>query len=102
MRIAQRSTQLVAVGLNCCSPALVLPLLETVSQLRSPALPWVVYPNSGEEWDTSGSVLISGVPENVPYFQIPMVTAMINTTARSTTSTHGVSFNTSATNTHSE
>ncbi|CAL8252459.1 unnamed protein product [Merluccius merluccius] len=51
VRIAQRSSQLVAVGLNCCSPALVLPLLETVSQLRSPALPWVVYPNSGEEWD---------------------------------------------------
>ncbi|XP_059922683.1 uncharacterized protein zgc:172121 [Gadus macrocephalus] len=51
VRLAQRCSQLVAVGVNCCSPLLIRPLLDTVSPLRSPDLPWVVYPNSGEEWD---------------------------------------------------
>lgn len=41
--------QIVAVGINCTSPALTLPLLN---QLRpSTAKPIVVYPNSGETWD---------------------------------------------------
>ena len=45
--------------MNCCSPLLIRPLLDTVSPLRSPDQPWVVYPNSGEEWDRlSGSVLM--------------------------------------------
>ncbi|KAJ3599262.1 hypothetical protein NHX12_033225 [Muraenolepis orangiensis] len=60
VRMAHRSSQLVAVGVNCCSPALVKPLLESVSQLRSPALPWVVYPNSGEQWDTLSGWKASG------------------------------------------
>lgn len=51
VRIANRSTQLVAVGVNCCSPALVEPLLNSAESLLSPNLSWVVYPNSGEEWD---------------------------------------------------
>uniref|UniRef100_A0A3Q3VWE7 Hcy-binding domain-containing protein n=1 Tax=Mola mola TaxID=94237 RepID=A0A3Q3VWE7_MOLML len=49
--IANRSPQLVAVGVNCCSPALVEPLLDSASSLLSPDMRWVVYPNSGEEWD---------------------------------------------------
>lgn len=51
MKVASRSLQLLAVGVNCCSPALVEPLLDSARSLRSPDLSWVVYPNSGEEWD---------------------------------------------------
>ena len=41
--------QIVAVGVNCTAPALILPLL---GELRAgTAKPLVVYPNSGEGWD---------------------------------------------------
>ncbi len=41
--------QIVAVGVNCVAPALVLPLL---AELRAgTGKPLVVYPNSGEGWD---------------------------------------------------
>ncbi|XP_068176594.1 homocysteine S-methyltransferase [Antennarius striatus] len=50
VQLANRSSQLVAVGVNCCSPLLVEPLLESGQSLRRPDLSWVVYPNSGEEW----------------------------------------------------
>lgn len=52
VQIANRSKQLVAVGVNCCPPALVEPLLDSARSLLSPDMCWVVYPNSGEEWDT--------------------------------------------------
>lgn len=52
VQIANRSTQLVAVGVNCCSPVLVEPLLDSAGSVLSPDLSWVVYPNSGEQWDT--------------------------------------------------
>ncbi|XP_047443330.1 homocysteine S-methyltransferase 1 [Mugil cephalus] len=51
VRVAGRSTQLVAVGVNCCAPAVVEPVLESARTLWSPDMSWVVYPNSGEEWD---------------------------------------------------
>ncbi|XP_076004711.1 betaine-homocysteine S-methyltransferase [Genypterus blacodes] len=50
-QIANRSKQLVAVGVNCCSPTLIEPLLDSIKSLQSPDVYWVVYPNSGEEWD---------------------------------------------------
>lgn len=52
VQIANRSTQLVAVGVNCCPPALVEPLLDSAGSQLSPDLSWVAYPNSGEEWDS--------------------------------------------------
>ncbi|XP_034036546.1 homocysteine S-methyltransferase YbgG [Thalassophryne amazonica] len=52
VQLTNRSQQLVAVGVNCCSPRLVEPLLDSAMSLLSPDLCWVVYPNSGEEWDT--------------------------------------------------
>ncbi|XP_042562545.1 homocysteine S-methyltransferase YbgG [Clupea harengus] len=45
------SKQLVAVGVNCCPPALIKPFLESVGAHRSPDISWIVYPNSGEGWD---------------------------------------------------
>ncbi|KAE8294432.1 hypothetical protein D5F01_LYC07385 [Larimichthys crocea] len=59
VKIANRSTQLVAVGVNCCSPALVEPLLDSAGSLLSPDMSWVVYPNSGEEWNTKQGWLAS-------------------------------------------
>lgn len=52
VQIANRSPQMVAVGVNCCSPLLVEPLLDSAGSLLNPDMSWVVYPNSGEEWDT--------------------------------------------------
>ncbi len=41
--------QVLAVGVNCVAPALVLPLLGELRAVTSK--PLVVYPNSGEGWD---------------------------------------------------
>ncbi|XP_016398496.1 homocysteine S-methyltransferase YbgG-like [Sinocyclocheilus rhinocerous] len=51
VQVACRSSQLVAVGVNCCPAPLVKPLLESAKSLKKADLSWVVYPNSGEEWD---------------------------------------------------
>lgn len=59
VQMANRCTQLVAVGVNCCSPALVEPLLDSAGSLLSPDLSWVVYPNSGEDWDRERGWLTS-------------------------------------------
>ncbi|KAK1896311.1 Homocysteine S-methyltransferase YbgG [Dissostichus eleginoides] len=45
------SDQLVAVGVNCCPPALLQPLLDSAASLGTDPC-WVVYPNSGEDWDS--------------------------------------------------
>ncbi|KAL4656847.1 hypothetical protein GN956_G4612 [Arapaima gigas] len=50
VRVACRTKQLVAIGVNCCAPTLVEPLLSSACPLGSPELSWVVYPNSGEQW----------------------------------------------------
>ncbi|XP_072295629.1 homocysteine S-methyltransferase isoform X2 [Eucyclogobius newberryi] len=52
VQVALKCPQVVAVGVNCCAPDLVEPLLDSVQTLLNPDLSWVVYPNSGEEWDT--------------------------------------------------
>ncbi|KAM9384352.1 homocysteine S-methyltransferase YbgG [Pholidichthys leucotaenia] len=62
VRVASRSTQLLAVGVNCCSPVVVESLLDSARMLLSPDMSWVVYPNSGEEWDTERGWLTSGEP----------------------------------------
>lgn len=53
VQIAYRSPQLLAVGVNCCRPAVVEPLLDSAREALGPDISWVVYPNSGEEWDTA-------------------------------------------------
>ncbi|KAF0042605.1 hypothetical protein F2P81_006137 [Scophthalmus maximus] len=64
VQIANRSTQLVAVGVNCCSPAFVEPLLDSARSLLSPDMSWVVYPNSGEEWDAEQGWLLPYRPRS--------------------------------------
>ncbi|XP_078077868.1 homocysteine S-methyltransferase YbgG isoform X2 [Mustelus asterias] len=53
VKFAIASDQLVAVGLNCCPPDLVSPLLSTANKNRGPKGGWIVYPNSGETWNPS-------------------------------------------------
>jgi homocysteine S-methyltransferase len=40
--------EIVAVGVNCCTPADVLPAIEIAAAIGKPV---IVYPNSGERWD---------------------------------------------------
>jgi homocysteine S-methyltransferase len=47
--VAAGTSQIVAVGVNCCAPADVLPAVATARQVTGK--PVIVYPNSGEEWD---------------------------------------------------
>ena len=42
-------SQVIAVGLNCCAPQIVEPLLRSAAGLSN-GKPFVVYPNSGEVW----------------------------------------------------
>lgn len=51
VQMACNSPQLVAVGVNCSPPDLVKPLLESAKSYKAANMSWVVYPNSGEEWD---------------------------------------------------
>lgn len=43
--------QIVAVGINCTAPGLILPLLHNLRPATNK--PIVVYPNSGEAWDSA-------------------------------------------------
>jgi homocysteine S-methyltransferase len=45
------SEQVVAAGVNCTAPALVLPLLGELR--KATEKPLVVYPNSGQVWDAA-------------------------------------------------
>ena len=47
--LAASSSAVVAVGVNCCAPADVLPALETARTVTD--LPLVAYPNGGQTWD---------------------------------------------------
>jgi homocysteine S-methyltransferase len=47
--VAASARRVVAVGVNCCPPADVLPALEIAARVTEK--PLVAYPNSGETWD---------------------------------------------------
>ncbi|XP_048449286.1 homocysteine S-methyltransferase 1-like, partial [Rhincodon typus] len=53
VKFAIKSDQLVSVGLNCCSPDIISPLLISANKARGPEIGWIVYPNSGETWDSN-------------------------------------------------
>ena len=64
--VATASGACVAVGVNCTAPALVDGLLESAS----PAVPFVVYPNSGAAYDPDGK---TWTDEGTPVFAAPVV-----------------------------
>ncbi len=47
--VAADVPEIVAVGVNCCAPADVLPAIQIAREVTDKAV--IVYPNSGEEWD---------------------------------------------------
>ncbi|HEX3288269.1 MAG TPA: homocysteine S-methyltransferase [Mycobacterium sp.] len=47
--VAANVPEIVAVGVNCCAPADVLPAIQIAKEVTDK--PVIVYPNSGEEWD---------------------------------------------------
>jgi len=49
--IAERSPRVVAVGVNCVAPSLVVPLLARIA--ASTGKPLVAYPNRGGTWDAA-------------------------------------------------
>jgi homocysteine S-methyltransferase len=48
-RLLDKHPQVVAVGINCTAPTLILPLLHELRPATTKTI--VVYPNSGETWD---------------------------------------------------
>lgn len=56
--LADRSPQVVAVGLNCTPPPFVEPLLRR-ARAATPK-PLVCYPNSGEQWDPTARCWVPG------------------------------------------
>jgi homocysteine S-methyltransferase len=50
--VAAGRADIVAVGVNCCSPADATAAVPVAA--RASGKPVVVYPNSGEEWDAAG------------------------------------------------
>ncbi|KAM8977473.1 uncharacterized protein RCH25_044939 [Pelodytes ibericus] len=51
VKIAIGSDQLVAVGVNCCTSDIITPLLTSANKNQGLDAGWIVYPNSGEEWN---------------------------------------------------
>jgi homocysteine S-methyltransferase len=50
--VAAGVPQIVAVGVNCCAPADVLPAIEIARRVTGK--PVIAYPNSGERWGAGG------------------------------------------------
>ena len=67
VRAVATSPQVVAVGVNCCRPSLVGPLLRSARDATTK--PFVAYPNSGEGWSLGegwgggGEGFLAQVPE---------------------------------------
>lgn len=54
--VAATASEIVAVGVNCCDPADVSPAIDIARQVTKK--PIVVYPNSGEGWDSECRVWV--------------------------------------------
>jgi homocysteine S-methyltransferase len=51
--VAAGVPEIVAVGVNCCAPDDVLPAIRPAGEIGKPV---IVYPNSGEHWDSARRV----------------------------------------------
>ncbi|XP_040192117.1 homocysteine S-methyltransferase 1-like [Rana temporaria] len=51
VKVSAATPQLVAIGVNCCSPDFISPLLSLANKKCSLQIDWIVYPNRGEKWD---------------------------------------------------
>ena len=65
--VAAGVPEIVAVGVNCCAPADVLPAIRLAREVTDK--PVIVYPNSGQTWDAVGRAWVGLTrfsPELVP------------------------------------
>lgn len=62
--LANDFPQIFAVGINCTSPDFILPLLESAKHISAKS--FVVYPNSGEQWDAENHCWISNA-DNITF-----------------------------------
>ncbi|QNE17768.1 homocysteine S-methyltransferase [Kribbella qitaiheensis] len=62
--LAGRSTNVVAVGVNCCAPEDVQAAVELAAAVTGK--PVVAYPNSGEGWDAGGRRWTGGSSDSAP------------------------------------
>lgn len=74
--LAAHAPQVIALGVNCCDPADVLPALETAADVT--AKPLLAYPNDGSVWDAATGTW------NPPPARAPSPTAARPTAARPT------------------
>ncbi|KAM5181877.1 uncharacterized protein ACMZJ9_002293 [Mantella aurantiaca] len=51
VKVSAATSQLVAIGANCCSPDIISSLLSSANKNCNLKIDWIVYPNSGEKWD---------------------------------------------------
>ncbi|XP_072267883.1 uncharacterized protein [Pyxicephalus adspersus] len=51
VKVAATTSQLEAIGVNCCSPDFITSLLSSANKNCKQEIGWIVYPNSGEKWD---------------------------------------------------
>ncbi len=58
VRLAERSEQIIAVGVNCTPPQYVERLLWSARSVTGK--PLVAYPNSGESWDSEAKCWVEG------------------------------------------
>jgi homocysteine S-methyltransferase len=56
--LANRSPQIVAIGINCTPPRYVAPLLQSAAGITPK--PLLCYPNSGERWDADNHCWLEG------------------------------------------
>ncbi|XP_069493160.1 homocysteine S-methyltransferase-like isoform X2 [Ambystoma mexicanum] len=70
VNVATKSSQLVAVGVNCSPPNLISHLLKSANRTTHLAIPWIAYPNRGGVWDLhagwSGAAIQKTVAEYAP------------------------------------
>ncbi len=57
---AASADEIIAVGVNCCDTTEVLPAFRAARSVTT--LPFVAYPNSGEQWDASARAWRPGIP----------------------------------------
>lgn len=61
--------QLIAIGVNCCSPAIVTKLLNSISSEKGQLpIPFITYPNSGEKYNPTIGWIEQGKCEGLATF----------------------------------
>ena len=61
LAVGDTESQVEAIGVNCCSPRHVAPLLDVIRKVRvASRFRLIAYPNSGEAWDAEHDAWVEG------------------------------------------